>query len=244
MPRSDSLSQRSFPERRKTCSSCQVTVRDLWINRLWRSGLQLPQARQVPEQIGSVLRRQFSTRTSDVITARRGHVDPPLTTPTRPPRGACVAVTPNLVWIAQVGDCVQVLYDRGRSCARGGGRGDGSRHATKGTRAPPGRLRVRFGPRSRDRRGDRVIACEAMKRRSAARIGVNSRDPDPRGDVGDNRLLITDPTEGLLSRGSQVRILPGAPFSRRILPTAQAGDHSCGHFSSFRPVTSHRRLAC
>ena len=27
----------------------------------------------------------------------------------------------------------------------------------------------------------------------------------------DNRLLITDPTQGLLSRGSQVRILPGAP---------------------------------
>ena len=65
--------------------------------------------------------------------------------PTRPPRGACVAVTPNLVWIAQVGDCVQVLYDRGRSCARGGGRGDGSWHATKGTRAPHGRLRVRSG---------------------------------------------------------------------------------------------------
>ena len=30
-----------------------------------------------------------------------------------------------------------------RTRARGGGRGDGSRHATKGTRAPPGRLRVR-----------------------------------------------------------------------------------------------------
>ena len=45
-----------------------------------------------------------------------------------------------------------------------------------------------------------VIACEAMKRRSAARIGVNSRDPDHRGDVGDNRPLITDPTQGLLSR--------------------------------------------
>ena len=58
-----------------------------------------------------------------------------------------------------------------------------------------------------------VIACEAMKRRSAARIGVNSRDPDHRGDVGDNRLLITDQTQGLLSRGSQVRILPGAPLS-------------------------------
>ncbi len=50
-----------------------------------------------------------------------------------------------------------------------------------------------------------------MKRRSVARIGVNSRDQDHRGDVGDNRLLITDPTQGLLSRGSQVRILPGAP---------------------------------
>ena len=131
-----------------------------------------------------------------------------------PPRGACVDVTPNLVWIAQVGDCVQVLYDRGRSCARGGGRGDGSRHATKGTRAPHGRLRVRSAPpRSRDRSSRRsVIACETMKRRSAARIGVNSRDPDHRGDVGDNRLLITDPTQGLLSRGSQVRILPGVPF--------------------------------
>ena len=50
-----------------------------------------------------------------------------------------------------------------------------------------------------------------MKRRSAARIGVNSRDLDHRGDVGDNRLLITDPTQGLLSRGSLVRIRPGAP---------------------------------
>ena len=37
-----------------------------------------------------------------------------------------------------------------------------------------------------------------MKRRSAARISVNSRDPDHRGDVGDNRLLITDQTQGLL----------------------------------------------
>ena len=36
-----------------------------------------------------------------------------------------------------------------RTRARGGGRGDGSRHATKGTRAPPGRLRVRSA-RSRD----------------------------------------------------------------------------------------------
>ena len=54
-----------------------------------------------------------------------------------------------------------------------------------------------------------------MKRRSAARIGVNSRDPDHRGDVGDNRLLITDQTQGLLSRGSQVRILPGVPFLSR-----------------------------
>ena len=36
----------------------------------------------------------------------------------------------------------------------------------------------------------------------------------------------------------------GRAISRRILPTAQAGDHSCGHFSSFRPVTSHRQLAC
>ena len=59
-----------------------------------------------------------------------------------------------------------------------------------------------------------VIACEAMKWRSSARIGVNSRDPDHRGDVGDNRPLITDPTEGLLSRGSQVRILPGVPFPK------------------------------
>ena len=40
-----------------------------------------------------------------------------------------------------------------RTRARGGGRGDGSRHATKGTRAPHGRLRVRSA-RSRDRRGD------------------------------------------------------------------------------------------
>ena len=43
-----------------------------------------------------------------------------------------------------------------------------------------------------------VIACEAMKRRSSARIGVNVRDPDHRGDVVDNRLLITVPTQGLL----------------------------------------------
>ena len=26
-------------------------------------------------------------------------------------------------------------------------------------------------------------------------------------------VVLTDPTDGLLSRGSQVRILPGAPFS-------------------------------
>ena len=42
-----------------------------------------------------------------------------------------------------------------RTRARGGGRGDGSRHATKGTGAPHGRLRVRSA-RSRDRRGDRL----------------------------------------------------------------------------------------
>ena len=47
----------------------------------------------------------------DTHGAVHGARDPRLIT--RPPRGACVAVTPNLVWIAQVGDCVQVLYDRG-----------------------------------------------------------------------------------------------------------------------------------
>ena len=34
--------------------------------------------------------------------------------------------------------------------------------------------------------------------------------------MGDNRLLITDPTNGLLSRGSQVRALPGAPVLARL----------------------------
>ena len=37
----------------------------------------------------------------------------------------------------------------------------------------------------------------------------------------DNRLLITDPTTGLLSRGSQVRILPGAPFLARFCEVAE-----------------------
>ena len=34
-----------------------------------------------------------------------------------PPRGACLNVTPNLVWIAQVGDRVQLLHDRGHVLA-------------------------------------------------------------------------------------------------------------------------------
>ena len=48
-----------------------------------------------------------------------------------------------------------------------------------------------------------------MKRRSSARIGVNSRDTDHRGDVGDNRLLITDPTQGLLSPRTHHEAMPG-----------------------------------
>ena len=51
----------------------------------------------------------------DTHGAVHGARDPRLIT--RPPRGACVAVTPNLVWIAQVGDCVQVLHDRGHVLA-------------------------------------------------------------------------------------------------------------------------------
>ena len=34
-----------------------------------------------------------------------------------PPRGACLNVTPNLVWIAQVGNRVQLLHDRGHVLA-------------------------------------------------------------------------------------------------------------------------------
>ena len=113
-------------------------------------GDRLPSAGGRPEQMS--VRAPASWDLSLTRGVESTHPCPP----TRPPRGACVAVTPNLVWIAQVGDCVQVLYDRGRSCARGGGRGDGSWHATKGTRAPHGRLRVRSGQRSRDRRGDRL----------------------------------------------------------------------------------------
>ena len=102
-------------------------------------GDRLPSAGGRPEQMS--VRAPASWDLSLTRGVESTHPCPP----TRPPRGACVAVTPNLVWIAQVGDCVQVLYDRGRSCARGGGRGDGSWHATKGTRAPHGRLRVRSG---------------------------------------------------------------------------------------------------
>ena len=59
-----------------------------------------------------------------------------------------------------------------------------------------------------------VVASEAMKRRWPANIGKNSRDGTRCGNGADNRLLITDQTPGLLSRLSQVRILPGAPIPR------------------------------
>ena len=75
-----------------------------------------------------------------------------------------------------------------------------------------------------------------MTRRSAARIGVNSRDPDHRGGVGDNRLLITDPTQGLRSRGSQVRILPGA-LSRSTAP-GKSGSSCGGTASAWRAAPS------
>ena len=82
-----------------------------------------------------------------------------------------------------------------------------------------------------------------MKRRSAARIGVNSRDPDHRGDVGDNRLLITDQTQGLLSRGSQVRILPGAPFLSQNLRVSPSHRRHPDHFpNSTRPVGRPHRI--
>ena len=73
-----------------------------------------------------------------------------------PPRGACVDVTPNLVWIAQVGDRVQVLHDRGHVLAheaedvmtevRTRPREHGLLMAGSGLRSA----------RSRDRRGDRL----------------------------------------------------------------------------------------
>ena len=73
-----------------------------------------------------------------------------------PPRGVCVAVTPNLVWIAQVGDRVQLLHDRGHVLAHEAENVVTKvRTRPKGTRAPPGRIRVRSA-RSRDRSGDRL----------------------------------------------------------------------------------------
>ena len=62
-------------------------------------------------------------------------------------------------------------------------------------------------------RVESVIASEAMTQRKSANVGNNSRNGTRCGNGADNRLLITDPTNGLLSRGSQVRILPGVPFS-------------------------------
>ena len=109
-----------------------------------------PRGRGLPQAVG-LSRCQCERQPHGTSLSREAWNRPTPAPPTRPPRGACVAVTPNLVWIAQVGDCVQVLYDRGRSCARGGGRGDGSRHATKETRAPHGRLRVRSEPKKRSR---------------------------------------------------------------------------------------------
>ena len=75
---------------------------------------------------------------------------------TRPPRGAYVAVTPNLVWIAQVGDRVQVLHDRGHVLAHE------AEDAMTEVRTRPrehGLLMAGSGlrsARSRDRRGDRL----------------------------------------------------------------------------------------
>ena len=51
----------------------------------------------------------------DTYGAVHGSRDPRLIK--LPPRCACVDVTPNLVWIAQVGDRVQVIHDRGHVLA-------------------------------------------------------------------------------------------------------------------------------
>ena len=66
-------------------------------------GDRLPSAGGRPEQMS--VRAPASWDLSLTRGVESTHPCPP----TRPPRGA-VAVTPNLVWIAQVGDCVQVLY--------------------------------------------------------------------------------------------------------------------------------------
>ena len=75
---------------------------------------------------------------------------------TRLPRGAGVDVTPNLVWIAEVDDRVQLLHDRGHVLAH-----EAEDVVTEvGTRPREhGLLLAGSGcgrPRSRDRRGDRL----------------------------------------------------------------------------------------
>ncbi len=57
--------------------------------------------------------------------------------------------------------------------------------------------------------GYRVTVQSGGKCAESSRIlPIESRETAPEY----NRLGMTDPTSGLLSRGSQVRILPGAPF--------------------------------
>ena len=77
-------------------------------------------------------------------------------------------------------------------------------------------------------------------RQVSARSGGQSLKKYNRFDITDHHRSDMGPSKPRVAGSNPA----GRAISRRILPTAQAGDHSCGHFSSFRPVTSHRRLAC
>ena len=68
----------------------------------------------------------------------------------------------------------------------------------------------------------------------SGRTGASFRRKRPRNhSVNITVYVITDPTQGLLSRGSQVRILPGAPVSRQIL-------RDCARLVTTPAVTSRR----
>ena len=120
-------------------------------------------------------------------------------------------------------------------------------HRPPGNSSPTRRSTVGGGGTRKPARDPIGYGREAMRwrmwsnwRQVSARSGGQSLKKYNRFDITDHHRSDMGPSKPRVAGSNPA----GRAISRRILPTAQAGDHSCGHFSSFRPVTSHRRLAC
>ncbi len=120
-------------------------------------------------------------------------------------------------------------------------------HRPPGNSSPTRRSTVGGGGTRKPARDPIGYGREAMRwrkwsnwRQVSARSGGQSLKKYNRFDITDHHRSDMGPSKPRVAGSNPA----GRANSRQILRIVRCRDHSCGHFSSFRPVTSHRRLAC